>query len=138
MRGIVCAAMMSLWMLLVFAQEHVPGEIPLPRTSPTSGREMYRAYCADCHGEKGKGDGPVASVLKVEPPDLTTLSKRNNGKFPRDRVYRTIKGEAHVTAHGSKDMPMWGPVFRNMAKGKGEAEVRIKTLAAYLSSLQEK
>ena len=60
---------------LAAAQKRVPGEIPLPRTSPTSGQEMYRAYCADCHGEKGKGDGPVVPVLKVVPPDLTTLEK---------------------------------------------------------------
>ena len=56
--------------------------VPAPRTSATSGKEMYLAYCATCHGKEGKGDGPVASALKVPPADLTTLSKRNDGKFP--------------------------------------------------------
>ena len=125
--------------LLVAGQKHQPGEIPLPRTSPTSGRQMYRAYCADCHGEHGKGDGPVASILKVVPPDLTTLSKRNGGKFPSDRVYKTLSGEVTPAVHGSREMPVWGPVFRDMAKGnKNEAELRMKTLTSFIASLQQK
>jgi mono/diheme cytochrome c family protein len=125
--------------LLVAAQKRVPGEIPLPRTSPTSGREMYRAYCADCHGEQGKGNGPVASVLKVMPPDLTTLTKRHDGKFPYDRVYKTISGDVTAAAHGSREMPIWGPVFRDMAKGnKSEAKLRMKNLTSFVASLQEK
>ena len=124
---------------LAAAQKRVPGEIPLPRTSPTSGLEMYRAYCADCHGEKGKGDGPVVPVLKVVPPDLTTLTKRNSGKFPYDRVYKTIDGSVAAAAHGSREMPIWGPVFRDMGKGhKGEAKLRMKNLASFVASLQEK
>lgn len=124
---------------LAAAQKRVPGQIPLPRTSPTSGQEMYRAYCADCHGEKGKGGGPVVPVLKVVPPDLTTLTKRNSGTFPYDHVYKTIDGDAAPAAHGSREMPIWGPVFRDMGKGhKGEAKLRMKNLASFVASLQEK
>lgn len=114
-------------------------QIPLPRTSPTSGPQMYRAYCADCHGQDAKGNGPLTAVLKIAPPDLTSLAQRNKGQFPYERVQRTIRGESKIAAHGSREMPMWGPVFRSMAKGnKGEAQVRIKTLTRYIESLQGK
>ena len=42
----------------------------------------FRAYCAQCHGLKGEGDGPVAGTLKVAPPDLTGMAQRNGGTFP--------------------------------------------------------
>jgi mono/diheme cytochrome c family protein len=98
---------------------------------------MFRAYCADCHGVDGKGNGPVAAVLKIVPPDLTTLTQRNQGKFPYDRVFETISGEAKVAPHGTREMPIWGPVFRQMGKGRREeAQLRLKTLTNYLASLQ--
>lgn len=125
--------------ILAIAQKRAPEAIPLPHTSPTSGLQMYRAYCADCHGEKGKGDGPVASVLKIVPPDLTLLAKRNNGKFPYSRVLKSVRGDVAVAAHGSREMPMWGPVFRSMSKGdKAEAELRLKTLTSFVASMQQK
>jgi len=125
--------------LASLAQKRETEPIPLPRTSPTSGAEMFRAYCADCHRHDAKGNGPLTAVLKVVPPDLTTLARRNNGKFPFDGVHRTIRGESKIAAHGSREMPMWGPVFRTMAKGdQGEAQLRIKTLTKYIESLQVK
>jgi mono/diheme cytochrome c family protein len=112
-------------------------EIALPSTPPTSGSEMFRAYCADCHGSDGKGNGPIASFLKIAPPDLTTLAARNSGNFPYDRVYKAIDGETYLASHGSREMAVWGPVFRTMGKrGKNEARQRITTLTEYLASLQ--
>src|ERR1039458_9510480 len=78
---------------------------PARRTSPSSGSEMYRAYCAACHGLGGKGDGPASSALKSAAADLTQLAKRNSGKFPELRVFGAINGDLRVPAHGSKDMP---------------------------------
>ena len=127
----LCFAFLSL------AQKRGGGELSLPPTSPTSGPQMFQAYCADCHGRDAKGGGPLVAVLKVAPPDLTTLAKRNQGKFPVEHVSRTIGGPSANAAHGSREMPIWGPVFRNMDKGhKGSAEVRIKTLTSYIASLQ--
>jgi cytochrome c553 len=42
----------------------------------------YIASCATCHGEDGKGNGPLSAELKTRPADLTVLAKKNNGVFP--------------------------------------------------------
>lgn len=113
--------------------------VPAPRTSATSGKEMYLAYCATCHGKEGKGDGPVASALKVPPANLTTLSKRNNGKFPSVQVVNAITGRGGVRAHGSKEMPVWGPIFMTMEhQHQSEVRLRVANLADYIKSLQQK
>ena len=107
--------------------------------SPASGRDTFVAYCASCHGADGKGDGPVAPALKVPPSDLTTLSARNNGRFPELRVYGTIRGDVRVTSHGSAEMPVWGRVFRQAGGGDtAAAQMRISNLVAYLKSIQAK
>lgn len=114
-------------------------KVPAPATSPASGKQMFKAYCASCHGEKGKGDGPAAGALKTAPADLTTLAKSNSGKFPADRVASILRGQASVTAHGNRDMPVWGPLFWQMSHGhETEVQQRIVNLTHYLESLQEK
>jgi len=113
--------------------------IHAPNTSATSGKEMFLAYCATCHGKEGKGDGPVASALKVPPANLTTLSKRNNGKFPSVQVVNAITGRGGVRAHGSKEMPVWGPIFMTMEhQHQSEVRLRVANLADYIKSLQQK
>jgi mono/diheme cytochrome c family protein len=121
------------------AQQTTLKQVPVKPTSRSSGQEMFNAYCVSCHGKDGKGGGPAASALKVPPPDLTLLSKNNNGKFPSLHVYQIIQGDAAVAAHGSKDMPVWGPVLRSMG-GHDEAEVhlRINNLKNYIESIQAK
>jgi len=105
----------------------------------SSGKEMYRAYCAACHGADGKGDGPASAALKFHSLDLTGLAKRNAGKFPELRVYGAIRGDIRVTAHGSRDMPAWGTVFREMdGAGAAAVQLRIRNLTKYLESLQVK
>jgi mono/diheme cytochrome c family protein len=112
---------------------------PAGRTSGASGKEMYRAYCAVCHGVEGKGEGPASAALKIPPSDLTTLAQRNAGKFPELRVFGAINGDFHVTAHGSKDMPTWGTVFRQMGGGDVVgATLRMRNLTKYIESLQVK
>jgi mono/diheme cytochrome c family protein len=113
--------------------------VPVKVTSAASGREMYGSYCAVCHGTEGKGDGPAASALKVPPTNLTTLSQGNGGKFPSLKVSSAIRGDANVPAHGSKDMPVWGSLFRDMSQGhEGEVQQRVNNLTQYIESLQEK
>jgi mono/diheme cytochrome c family protein len=113
--------------------------VPMKATSAASGAEMYKSYCAVCHGTDGKGNGPAASALKVPPTDLTTLSKNNGGKFPSMKVSSAIRGDASVPAHGSKDMPVWGPLFWGMSQGhESEVQQRVANLTKYIESLQGK
>jgi mono/diheme cytochrome c family protein len=112
--------------------------VPTPNTDPASGVEMYRAYCAVCHGVDGKGSGPAASALKSRLPDLTLLSRKNGGKFPDFRVTNIIQGDAVIAAHGSKDMPMWGDVFQGLKPDESVVKLRIHNLTEYLASIQER
>ncbi|MGC1767992.1 MAG: cytochrome c, partial [Candidatus Acidiferrales bacterium] len=73
-----------------------------------AGADLYRAYCASCHGKDGKGDGPVAAELKATVPDLTMIAKNHGGKFPTARVQRIIEGQGMIASHGSREMPVWG------------------------------
>src|SRR5215469_12164508 len=74
-------------------------QVPIERTSRTSGEEMYTTYCAVCHGIGGKGNGPAAVALKAEPSDLTMLTQKNGGKYPSDRVRSAIEGDIRLPAH---------------------------------------
>ena len=114
--------------------------VTAPYTSPASGPEMYKAYCASCHGTDAKGNGPAAPAMKQQPSDLTQLSKSNSGKFPSDRISAILLGKADVVAaHGSKDMPVWGPVFWKMSQAhQAEVQQRVYNLTKYLESLQQK
>lgn len=126
--------------VLVYAQTKPEVKhVPAPLTPASSGKEMYKSYCASCHGEIGKGNGPAAPALKTAPSDLTLLSKNNSGKFPTDRVVSILRGQATVTAHGNRDMPVWGPVFWHMSQGhEGEVQQRVANLTHYLELLQHK
>ena len=110
-----------------------------PMTSPASGKEMFTSYCASCHGKDAKGNGPAANALKQLPADLTTLAKRNGGKYPADKVNSILRGQTNLMAHGDQEMPVWGPVFWRMSQGHEEqVQMRIGNLNRYLESLQEK
>ncbi len=105
-----------------------------------SGKLTYKDYCAACHGVDGRGHGPAASELKTPPANLRTLAIRHDGKFPEDYVARVVRsGDPSFSAHGSSDMPIWGPVFSMLENGD-ELGVRrrIKNLCDYLASIQDK
>lgn len=101
------------------------------------GRVTFRLSCASCHGQAATGDGPVAEYLKVPPANLTTLSARNGGEFPAERVRATIDGRETVRGHGSRDMPVWGEVFTD-SHGEDEANAKIDELVAFLRTIQAK
>jgi mono/diheme cytochrome c family protein len=104
-----------------------------------AGHDTYAFYCATCHGASGKGDGPTAAALEIRPPDLTQLSRRRGGTFPRTEVEDFVTGVGRpVPSHGSGDMPVWGPIFRSLDPSDVRTRVRIANLAAYLESIQTK
>jgi len=110
-----------------------------------SGEADFNMYCADCHGEDARGNGPRAFGLSVPPPDLTRLAERHDGIFPREQVTALIDGRASVSGHGSREMPVWGKWFKIEAEeGLGGAEgdensirKRINALVEYLITIQE-
>lgn len=111
----------------------------LPATFVPTGKQMFKEYCAACHGLDAKGHGPARSSLKIPAADLTTLAKRHGGDFPFDYVSNILKFGPGVAAHGSSDMPTWGPIFRYMDNyNQATVQKRIRNLCDYLKSLQEK
>jgi mono/diheme cytochrome c family protein len=109
-----------------------------------SGAEMYRTYCASCHGLDGKGSGPAAAALKKTPPDLTLISKRNKGEFPAFRIahiiygYEIEDGYEIEAVHGSRDMPVWGDYFRDRNRDEAMLAPREHNPTEYLRSIQQK
>lgn len=105
-----------------------------------SGQDLYRRFCASCHGPAGRGDGPVAASLKVEVPDLTLIARRQGGSYPRDRILRIIDGRFIVGAHGTRTMPIWGEDLSRLEIGNPDAEratrVVLDRLADYVWQLQ--
>jgi mono/diheme cytochrome c family protein len=112
-------------------------KVPVHYNNMVEGAPLYRTYCATCHGPAGKGNGPAAPALKTPPPDLTIMAKNNNGKFPDLKVMHVLENGTDLTAHGSKDMPIWGPIFRSMGPDY-VGHMRQVNLTQYLKSIQEK
>ncbi|MDH3262797.1 MAG: cytochrome c [Paracoccaceae bacterium] len=107
------------------------------------GAALYVNHCAVCHGGGGLGDGDMAGLMTVQPPDLTQLAKTNEGEFPMGRVIQVIDGRGGVRAHGAP-MPVFGAVFRPGGAGPGleygsevEARGRTLALALFIESIQE-
>jgi len=109
----------------------------LPANYVPSGGQIYKQYCAACHGPNAKGNGPVKTMLRKPAPDLTTLAKRHGGKFPYAYVVGVLRFGPGVPSHGSGSMPMWGPLFEYYYN-QSSAQQRVQNLCDYLASLQEK
>ena len=109
-------------------------------TEKDAGRELYVQYCSSCHGKDGRGNGPVSPHLKLKQPDLTLLAKKNKGIYPLDDVMAAIDGRRLVRAHGDRDMPVWGEVFRSKLEGHKYPELttllKAKLIAEYIATLQ--
>jgi mono/diheme cytochrome c family protein len=114
-----------------------PAQDQLPADYVPTGGQIYRQYCAACHGADAKGHGPVGRVLRKPASDLTTLAKRHGGKFPSAYVTGILGFAPGVHSHGSGDMPTWGALFEYYYN-KNSAEQRIQNISDYLASLQEK
>ena len=107
--------------------------------SSMSGQDLFQFYCATCHGRDAKGSGPAAAALKTPPADLTRIAARRGGQFPRADVIAFV-GDAKpmIPAHGSIEMPVWGPIFRALDASDTRAHVRIENVVNFLESIQVK
>jgi mono/diheme cytochrome c family protein len=107
--------------------------------SNDSGAQVFKTYCASCHGMNGRGDGPVAEQLRKAPPDLTRYTERNGGVFPNERLRQIIDGTG-VGAHGDREMPVWGDAFRTARGGltPDAVKARIDAIVRYLGTIQQR
>jgi hypothetical protein len=138
---------MERWLIpaTVAAAAFVFGGSALGQLRADFGRFEYENNCLACHGAKGRGDGYFAEYLKLPMPDLTTVTQRNGGVFPADRMQRIIDGREEVKGHGPRHMPIWGAHYNDRAREyfKGTAydseayiRVRVLSLVDYLYSIQ--
>ena len=137
-------AVVALYVVLAGAIA-VGGQTTGPRNPPLvipsmSGQDLYNFYCATCHGLDAKGHGPVASALKVPPANLTLLTRRAGGAFPREKAVGFIANGGNTLggAHGSNAMPVWGPIFVALDPSDTRAKLRIQNVVQYLESIQAK
>lgn len=107
-----------------------------------AGAALYDLHCATCHGLEGRGNGPMAPALILQPPPLNGLNAKHGG-FPMLRVVSRIDGRDPLVSHGSP-MPVYGPFFEgDDTPLKAETGQPIMTsrpivdLVAYLQSIQE-
>src|SRR3954451_22691026 len=121
------------------AQTAVTGHPPLTIRS-LAGGDLFQFYCASCHGRDATGHGPVAAALKRPPPDLTQLARNHGGVFPRERVEAVVTdgGDRPARAHGTSEMPVWGPIFRGLDPSDPLVKVRIANVVGYIESIQLK
>jgi mono/diheme cytochrome c family protein len=118
---------------------NLPAEVQektIPATA--AGSATFQSYCAVCHGADAKGESRLTDKLRVRPPDLTLLAKRNGGSYPEDKVHGIIDGRKPVKGHGGADMPIWGDAFESSHDGHSEERIQetIAALVAYLKSIQ--
>ena len=117
---------------------------PAAAEEPVPGKELYLSRCGACHGAGAMGDGPMAGLLTVPTPDLTTLAARNEGLFPRLDVVRTIDGRIMLPGHGGQaPMPVFGPIMGGgsaVLDGPDGSVVEttgdVLAIALYLETLQ--
>lgn len=102
------------------------------------GEIIFSRYCATCHGTQGDGKGPLSGELRTSVPDLRVLASRNSGKFPFEKVLKSIDGRQSIGAHGTADMPAWGDALKSSdARGGDSVEQAVSNLAHYVWSLQK-
>ena len=137
-RAFLFVVLLACCVLLLQAQQPQLKYVSAQPTPAQDGQAMYVSYCGSCHGESGHGNGPVAQVIKEPIPDLTTLKVRNGGQFPYLFVVQSIKGDPQMPAHGTADMPVWGPVLRQLShRSEAEMELRVHNLTDYIESMQK-
>jgi len=126
-------------LLVAVSCSHQSGAAGDQQQLAEQGRHLYQVYCVNCHGENGRGDGPTARYLKVEPADLTRLSKRNDGEFPGEATDQAIDGRRGVPGHGRSQMPIWGlslQLLNQDTNQEDEVRQKILQLVEYLRSIQ--
>lgn len=85
---------------------------------PDRGLYIYQAYCVSCHGEEGRGDGPMTGKLHrdfgVRPTDL---SNANFQKLRTDEELAEAVRGGGKAVHKTPFMPAWGTTLTERQVG---------------------
>jgi mono/diheme cytochrome c family protein len=145
-RSTMSLAILALLSAMVMATSCVAtredhGACLLRGDTTVSGHDEFMRACAPCHGADGRGGGPVAVALRTPPGDLTVLAARAGGRFPREHVIGVLNGEVRLSAHGSREMPVWSERFAPSDFGATVAASLytrrwIEALVTYVESMQ--
>lgn len=110
---------------------------------PTDGKAVFMANCAVCHGEDGKGEGPLARRMATPPKNLTLIALRSDDSFPRARIMSIIDGYARSGMTG-ESMPEFGALLEGdlipFDSGDGVQTPTPRKLVAlleYIESIQQ-
>lgn len=128
-----------LFFIIVSSHVHSKQDNPVD-----AGSETFKHKCASCHGENAKGKDVENTNIGTDVPDLTMISKRNDGQFPLSRIYAVIDGREVLEQHGTRAMPTWGNLFLSDTIWDGCSQVdeqivrgRILELILYLEDIQQ-
>ena len=135
---VVAGSAIVAWTQEKKAESSEPPEERMRSETPMSGRELFEVYCAACHGREGRGDGPAAGAMKAAMPDLTRLRKSSGGEFPIIKVERAIDGDEILISHGTRDMPIYGDLFRDVRRDEAFVKQRVALITGYIESIQDK
>lgn len=110
-----------------------------------AGQLQFNDKCAVCHGPEAKGDGALAASLIQQPADLTRLSERNGGTFPRSETFDKIwgRGVEILSTHQMSEMPAFynAPVFGSDDDFENDAgrlaPAQIQEIISFLMTIQE-
>jgi len=133
-RGVLAVGVLAGWAATLGARAEP--QAPKILIDSVAGHDSFDLYCSPCHGRTGQGDGPVALALKSRPADLTRLTELGGGTFPAEGVRAFVTGVGRpIAAHGTSEMPVWGPFFRYF-----ESDIRVRervaNIVTYIESLQ--
>jgi len=91
--------------------------------NPLVGSHLYRSYCLVCHGVDGKGAGPLAKSLSLEPADLSSGQYRTENVEDLAAIIGDYRGQAGA------GMPNWGAML---------SREELLDIAAYIPRIAEK
>ncbi len=137
----VALLLLAVTTLASCAQPSEVGAPSTPESRAAAGADVFRRYCASCHGFSAQGDGSVAASLRKPPADLTRIAARRGGAFDAPAIAAFIDGRERVAAHGPADMPVWGRRFDDRLEGSLAEETKlapgdIYLVVEYLRSIQ--
>jgi mono/diheme cytochrome c family protein len=134
--SIIIAVLATGWATVGFAK--TPTQRAIDESHP--GYEVYRSYCAVCHGVFADGNGPVAPALATPPEDLSQLFKRYGSPLRSKELAQVIDGRLMARSHGTSDMPVWGDrLYQGPHDSQQVEQVRrgtILRIIEYLNSIQ--